>query len=133
MIKTRIATTAALITFALAALSGILIAIATPANADASTTVDGTTMAGTAGQAVNDARAVAEELATATRGPDVARVRAPGGAATQLHVTFPYSAAPHSEHNGQGHKGSNEMPHAHRPHANVAVPEPIRGRSHRTR
>ena len=69
MIRTRIATTAALVTFGLASLGGIVVAIAAPANADTdTTTVDGTAMTGTAGQAVNDAREVPTELAEATRG-----------------------------------------------------------------
>jgi hypothetical protein len=117
MIKTRIASTAALFTFGLASLGGIVVAIAAPANADAqtTTTVDGTAMTGTAGQAVDDAREVPEELEGATRGPDVAPVPAPGGATTQMHVPFPHNSAPHSEHDGQGHKGGNELPHPHGP------------------
>ena len=112
MIRTRIATTAALVTFGLASLGGIALAIAAPANADADTTaVDGTAMTGTAGQAVNDAREVPEELADATRGADVTSVPTPGSAATGAHLPFPNNPAPHSEHNGQGHKGSNELPH----------------------
>ena len=117
MNKNRIAATAAFLTFGLASLGGIVVAIAAPANADAdTTTVGGTTMTGTAGQAVDDARQVPEELADATRGPDVAKVPTPGGAATQLHVPFPNNPAPHSEHNGQGHKGANEQAQPHRNH-----------------
>ena len=120
MIKNRIAATAAFFTFGLASLGGVVIAIAAPANADAdttnSTTVDGTAMTGTAGQAVDDARQIPEELENATRGPNVTGVSAPGAAATGVHLPFPYSPAPHSEHNGQGHKGSNEQPTSHRPH-----------------
>lgn len=115
MINTRIATTAALFTFGLASLGGIVVAVAAPAHADAgtTTTVDGTVMTGTAGQAVNDAREIPEELADATRGPDVASVPTPGSAATGVHIVFPNNPAPHSEHNGQGHKGSNELTHSH--------------------
>jgi hypothetical protein len=132
MIKTRIAATAAFITFGLASLGGVVVAIAAPANADAdtinSTTVDGTAMTGTAGQAVDDARQVSEQLADATRGPDVTGVPLPGATATGVHLPFPNNPAPHSEHDGQGHKGSNEQPTAQRPHANVSVPEAIHGK-----
>ena len=126
MNKNRIAATAAFLTFGLASLGGIVVAIAAPANADAdTTTVDGTTMTGTAGQAVNDAREIPDELADATRGSDVTSVPTPGSAATGVHLPFPNNPAPHSEHNGQGHKGSNEQAQPHRPHSNVTVPEPI--------
>jgi hypothetical protein len=132
MIKTRIAATAAFITFGLASLGGVVVAIAAPAHADAdttsSTTVDGTSMSGTAGEAVDDARAIPNELADATRGPDVTNVPTPGATATGRHLPFPYSPAPHSEHNGQGHKGSNNQPVSHRPHSNVSVPEPVHGK-----
>jgi hypothetical protein len=117
MIRTRLATTAALVTFGLASLGGIVVAIAAPANADTdTTTVDGTAMTGTAGQAVDDAREVPNELAEATRGADVTSVPTPGSAATGVHIAFPNDAAPHSEHNGQGHKGSNELPQSHSSH-----------------
>ena len=111
MITTRIATAAALLTFALAGLGGTVVAIAAPAHADTATTtqVDGTSMTGTAGPAVQDADTIPHELEDATRGPDVAAVPAPGSAATQQHMPFPHNPAPHSEHNGQGHKGSNEQ------------------------
>jgi hypothetical protein len=33
-----------------------------------------------------------------------------------VHIAFPNNPAPHSEHNGQGHKGSNELPHPHGSH-----------------
>jgi hypothetical protein len=109
MIKNRIASAAAIATFGLAALSGAVVAFAAPASADTATKVDGTSMTGTAGQAVADARAVPEELANATRGPEVSRVPAPGSAATQDHLPFPHTPTPHSDHNGQGHKGGNEL------------------------
>jgi hypothetical protein len=131
MIKTRIAATAAFITFGLASFGGAIVAVAAPANADDdavttnSTTVYGTAMTGTAGQSVTDARQIPEELADATRGPDVNGVPAPGATATGVHLPFPNNPAPHSEHNGQGHKGSNEAPTPQRPHSNVPVPEPI--------
>ena len=129
MIRTRIATTAALVTFGLASLGGIVVAIAAPANADTdTTTVDGTAMTGTAGQAVNDAREVPTELEDATRGADVTSVPTPGSTATGVHLPFPNTPAPHSEHNGQGHKGSNEQAQPHRPHSNITVPEPIHSR-----
>ena len=104
MIKTRIAGTAAIVTFGLAALGGTVVAIAAPANAE-------TSMTGTAGPAVADASRVPDELQGATRGPNVSPVPAPGSAAPQQHVPVPHSPAPHSEHNGQGYKGSNEQPH----------------------
>ena len=108
MIRTRIATTAALLTFGLASLGGIVVAIAAPANADAETTtsVDGTSMTGTAGQAVDDAQKIPDALQDATRGPNVTSVPAPGSTATGEHVLFPLT--PQSPHEGQGHKGSNE-------------------------
>ncbi|MFC7673700.1 hypothetical protein ACFQWH_11500 [Mycolicibacterium sp. GCM10028919] len=111
MIRTRIVTTAALVAFGLASFGGV--AIAAPAQADTVTTVDGTHMTGTAGQAVEDAREVPDEIEAATRGTNVSSVPAPGSAATQEHVAFPLNPAPHSEHNGQGKKGSNDMPHPH--------------------
>lgn len=69
MIKTRIATTAALFSFGLASFGGVVVAIAAPAHADAETTitVDGTAMDSTAGQAVDDARSISGELEDATR------------------------------------------------------------------
>jgi hypothetical protein len=111
MIKTRVASAAAIFSFGVAALGGAVVAVAAPASADTQpiVQVEGTSMTGTAGPAVNDARVVSEELATATRGPGVATVPAPGSAAVQDHTPFPHNAAPHSEHNGQGHKGSNEL------------------------
>jgi hypothetical protein len=117
MIKTRIASAAAIFTFGLAGLAGTVVAIAAPAYADTQTTVavDGTTMTGTAASAVEDAREVSEELAGATRGPDVSPVPAPGSAATRDHALFPGSPAPHSDHNGQGHKGGNDQPRSHAP------------------
>jgi hypothetical protein len=118
MIKTRIAGAAALVTFGLAALGGTAVAIATPAGAETgtgttATRVDGTSMTGTAGPAVNDARAIPNTLADATRGPEVSRVPAPGSAASQRHDLFPHSPSPHGDHDGQGHKGSNEHRHVH--------------------
>ena len=114
MIKTRIAAAAAIFSFGLAAVGGAVVAVAVPANAEtpAAVQVDGTSMIGTAGQAVGDARMVSEELAGATRGPDVTPVSAPGSAATRDHTLFPHNPAPHSDHDGQGHKGSNQpQPH----------------------
>jgi hypothetical protein len=110
MITTRTATAAALLTFSLAGLGGAVVAIAAPAHADTTTSthIDGTTMTGTAGPAVQDAATIPNELEDATRGPNVAAVPTPGSAATTVHVTFPHNPAPHSDHDGQGHKGSNE-------------------------
>ncbi|WP_319435859.1 hypothetical protein [Mycobacterium sp. RTGN5] len=112
MIKNRIATTAALAAFGLASFGGIVVAIAAPANADTgtTTTVEGTAMTGTAGEAVGDAREVTEELEGATRGSDVTSVPTPGSAATGVHIAFPM--APASPHDGQGHKGANNLPHS---------------------
>ena len=121
MIKTRIAGTAALFAFGLASLGGAAVAIAAPAHADTATTssVDGTSMTGTAATAVADARKVPAELEDATRGSDVTHVPAPGSAASEAHVPFPH--APHSPHEGQGHKGSNEGPRSH-PHLSALSP-----------
>jgi hypothetical protein len=114
MIKTRIAGAAAILAFGLAGLGGTLVAIAAPAHADTDTVVvDGTSMIGTAGAAVQDADRIPNELEAATRGSDVTAVPAPGSAATEVHVAFPLNAAPHSDHDGQGHKGGNEQPHPH--------------------
>ena len=111
MIKTRIASTAAVFTFGLAALGGTVVAVAAPANAETGTTSssDSKSMTGTAGPAVADARHISDELQDATRGPNVVHVPAPGSAATAVHVPFPHT--PHSPHEGQGRKGSNELPH----------------------
>lgn len=123
MNKTRIASAAALFTFGFAALGGTVLAVAAPANADAgagttsSSQTSGDkvtpqeTLAGTAGPAVADAEQVSDELQAATRGPNVAPVPAPGSASSQEHVPFPHTPAPHSEHNGQGHKGGNNTAH----------------------
>ena len=111
MITTRIATAAAILTFGLTGLGATVVAIAAPAHADTATTtiqVDGTPMTGTAGPAIGDADQITNALEAATRGPDVTPVPTPGGAAAEQHVLFPGEAAPHSDHNGQGHKGSNE-------------------------
>ena len=114
MITTRIATAAAILTFGLAGLGGAVVAIAAPAHADTTTTiqVDGTPMTGTAGPAVEDAATIPNELETATRGPNVTAVPAPGSAATGQHLAFPHDIAPHGDHAGQGHKGTNEH-HGH--------------------
>lgn len=111
MIKTRIAGAAAILAFGLAGLGGTVVAMAAPALADTGTVrVDGTTMTGTAGPAVEDADRIPDALESATRGPNVSLVPAPGSAATMEHVPFPHNPAPHGEHEGQGHKGSNEQP-----------------------
>jgi hypothetical protein len=123
MIKTRIASVAAVFTFGLVSLGGTVVAIAAPTNAETETTssVDGTSMTGTAGPAVTDARRIPDELEDATRGPDITRVPAPGSAARQEHEPFPHT--PHNPHEGQGHKGSNEQP---RPHTHLPVPSPVK-------
>jgi hypothetical protein len=115
MITTRIATAAAILTFGLAGLGGTLVAIAAPAHADTTTIthVDGTSMTGTAGPAVEDAATIPNALEDATRGPNVTAVPAPGTAATEQHAAFPHSTAPHGDHEGQGHKGSNEHHASH--------------------
>ena len=110
MITTRIATAAAILTFGLAGLGGTVVAIAAPAHADTATItqVDGTSVTGTAGAAIEDAAAIPHALEDATRGHDVTAVPAPGTAATQAHIPFPHNPAPHSDHEGQGHGGSNQ-------------------------
>jgi predicted secreted Zn-dependent protease len=110
MITTRIATAVALLTFSLAGFGATVVAIAAPARAETTsvTQIHGTAMTGTAGPAIEDASQIPDELQDATRGPDVTAVPTPGSAATQQHLPFPHDAAPHSEHNGQGHKGTNE-------------------------
>ncbi len=115
MITTRIATAAAILTFGLAGLGGTVVAIAASAHADTATItqVDGTPMTGTAGPAVEDASTITHALEDATRGPNVTAVPAPGSANTQHHAPFPHDSAPHGDHEGQGHKGSNEQHHSH--------------------
>src|SRR5436190_1804748 len=110
-ITARIATAAAILSFGLAGLGATVVALAAPAHADTETTttqVDGTTMTGTAGAAVEDAGQITNELEGATRGPNVTAVPTPGAAATQQHTAFPNDIPPHGEHAGQGHKGTNE-------------------------
>ncbi len=139
MIKNRIAGAAALFTFGFAALGGTVIAIAAPANAHADTGATSTSqtsgnkvtptgdMTGTAASAVADAETVADELEDATRGPGVVDVPAPGTAATMEHVLFPHVAAPHSDHEGQGHKGSNNAPEARDPGRHMELPSKTKG------
>jgi hypothetical protein len=134
MIKTRIASTAALFTFGLAALGGTVVAIAAPASADTGTTSSSSSqtsgdkvtpeeaLPGTAGPADAEARQIPDELEGATRGPNAASVPAPGSAATAEHILFPHEAAPHSDHNGQGHKGSNNETQQHTPRATMSLP-----------
>ncbi|MCV7419459.1 hypothetical protein H7K45_02815 [Mycobacterium yunnanensis] len=111
MITTRIATSAAVLAFGLTGLGATVVTLAAPAQADTATVthVDGTPMTGTAGPAVEDAGRITNELEGATRGPNVAAVPTPGSATTVQHVPFPLNPAPHSEHAGQGHKGTNEQ------------------------
>ena len=101
-------------------------AIAAPANAEtpATSSSGGTSMTGTAGPAVAQARQVSDELQDATRGPNVVHVPAPGSAATREHVPFPQT--PHNPHEGQGHKGSNEKPQPHKPQSIEDVPSPVK-------
>lgn len=116
MIKTRIAAAAAIFAFGFAGLGAAVVTIAAPAHADTETVkVDGTTMAGTAGPAVEDADQIPNALEGATRGPNVTAVPEPGIAAEMQHVPFPHDHAPHSDHQGQGHKGENEQPHHRMP------------------
>ena len=138
MIKTRIASAAAVFTFGLAALGGTVVAIAAPANAETNTTSSSSssqtsgdkftpeeTLPGTAGPADADARHIPDELEDATRGPNVANVPAPGSAATMEHVLFPHEPAPHSDHDGQGHKGSNNEPKHHEPRSTESGPTSV--------
>jgi len=115
LIATRIATAAAILSFGLAGLGATVAAIAAPAHADTVTIthVDGTAMTGTAGPAIEDADTIPHELEDATRGADVTIVPTPGSAATEAHIPFPHDAAPHSDHDGQGHKGTNDQPTTH--------------------
>ena len=110
MITTRIATATVFLAFGIAGLGGTVVAIAAPAHADTATItqVDGTSMTGTAGPAIEDAATIPHALEDATRGPNVSAVPTPGSATTQDHILFPDNPAPHSDHEGQGHKGSNE-------------------------
>lgn len=112
MIKTRIAGAAAIVTVGLAALGGTVVAIAAPANAatETITSPDNTSMRGTAGPAVADARRLFDERIKVERDGTDTTVPAPGSAATEEHLPFPH--APHNPHEGQGHKGKNERPHA---------------------
>lgn len=97
MIKTRIASAAAVLTFGLAALGGTVVAIAAPANAETGTTSSSgsTSTSGTASTSDKSGhdRAPAENKFEPAK-----------------HESFP--SAPHSPHEGHGHKGSNE-PHSH--------------------
>jgi len=79
MIKTRIASTAALATFGLAALGGTALTIAAPANA-------------------------APKASDTTSSSRESRKFEPS-----LHDLFPGQPQPHSDHFGQGHKGLNEV------------------------
>ena len=125
MIKTRIAGTAAVLTFGLAAVGGTVVAIAAPANAETGRgSSPDSSMTGTAGPAVAQAREVPDVLEDATRGPNVVLVPAPGSAATRVHVPFPQT--PHNPHEGQGHKGSNEKPQPHKSQSIVIVPSPVK-------
>jgi hypothetical protein len=45
-------------------------------------------------------------------GAAVTAMPAPGSTATEQHLAFPHDIAPHGDHAGQGHKGSNEH-HGH--------------------
>ncbi|WP_019971671.1 hypothetical protein [Mycobacterium sp. 141] len=129
MIKTRIASTAAIFTFGLAALGGAVFAAPASAAPETTVTVDGTAMKGTAGPSVEDAGRVANELESATRGPNVTGVSAPGSAATKVHVLFPHDPAPHSDHNGQGHKGGNETrPEPGQPPSSIGHTDTVHGR-----
>ena len=83
MIRTRIAATAALITFGLAALGAIF---AAAAHAD---TENGTTMTGTAEQSVEHARTALDEQLDAARNGNSVNVPQPGSAQTQRHQAFP--------------------------------------------
>jgi hypothetical protein len=79
MIKTRIASTAALFTFGLAAIGGTVLTVAAPANA-------------------------APKASDTTSSSDKSNKVEPS-----LHELFPVQPQPHSDHFGQGHKGLNEV------------------------
>ncbi|KUH68837.1 hypothetical protein AU184_16335 [Mycolicibacterium novocastrense] len=100
MIKNRIAATAALVIFGLAALAGVLAAAS--ANADAGSSTSGTEMTGTAQQSVANARQALDEQLDAARDGNGVGVPAPGIAQTEQHVTFPKT--PHGPYTGKpGH------------------------------
>lgn len=133
MVKTHIASAAALFTFGLAALGGTVVAVAVPANAATGTATSSSetsgdkfvpeaTLPGTAGPADVEAREIPDELEDATRGPNATNVPAPGSAATQEHVPFPHT--PHSVHEGQGKKGGNNTRHPHGRPAVGGAPAP---------
>lgn len=105
MIKTRLASAAAVFTFGLAALGGTALAIAEPANAETvtSSTSGSMSTSGTASTSDTSGQVVAGPGSTVTSG---------NKSEPKRHEPFPHQ--PHSPHQGQGKKGRNE-PHAHPP------------------
>jgi hypothetical protein len=97
VIKTRIASTAAVFTFGLAAIGGTVLTVAAPANA-APNASDPTVSS----RESNKVAPVIHELFPVT----------PSGTSHRFepseHRMFPTEAAPHSDHLGHGHKGLNE-------------------------
>ncbi|MUL67853.1 hypothetical protein BOO86_25500 [Mycobacterium sp. CBMA 234] len=106
MIKTNIASAAAVFAFGLTALSGAVVALAAPATADTQVTSppSDTSAPGTASKPAKghqDAATPADVTAAGNRSEPTP------------HQLFP--TKPHSPHEGQGHKGDREQ-HANPPH-----------------
>ncbi|OBB70754.1 hypothetical protein [Mycobacterium sp. 852014-52144_SCH5372336] len=96
MIKNRIAATAALVVFGLAALAGIL---AATANADTASNTTGPQMTGTAQQSVANARQALDEQLDAARDGNGVGVPQPGIAQSEQHIAFPKT--PHGAYTGK--------------------------------
>jgi len=109
MIKTRIAGTAALFTFGLAALGGIA---AATAHAD---TQDGNVMTPTAEQSIENARTAFDQQLDAARDGNGVNVPAPGSAEAVRHQAFPET--PHGPYTGKPnpHDRGEDAAHPHSP------------------
>jgi hypothetical protein len=109
MIKTRLAATAALLTFGLAAFAGIL---AATAHAD---TDGGTTMTPTAEQSIENARTAFDQQLDAARDGNTVNVPAPGSADNDRHQAFPET--PHGPYTGKpnSHDRGEDAAHPHSP------------------
>jgi hypothetical protein len=98
MIKTRIASTAALATFGLAAIGGTALTIAAPANAAPSASgVTSSSRTSHRSEPANPELFPTSSLRTSHRFEPA------------KHALFPGVPLPHSDHYGQGHKGFNEI------------------------
>lgn len=109
MIKTRIAATAAMFSFGIAAFSGIA---AATANADAE---GGTVMTPTAEQAVDNARTAYDQQLGAARNGNSVNVPAPGSAEAVRHQAFPET--PYGPYTGKPnpHDRGEDAAHTHDP------------------